>query len=76
MLPHSCSFYAGTILTDILSHYAKTHQFKGTLWKIGLKMVQIIAWLFGFHGDMALYEALLYIMTQIKSTHYGLSIGI
>ena len=40
------------MLAEILSHYAKKNHFKGTLWKTTLKMAQIIACLFGFHGDV------------------------
>ena len=65
------------MLIKILGHYAKTPQFRDTLWKIKLKMAQIIARLFGFHGDMAVLcmKFCLYV-TQIKSTHHALSIGI
>ena len=41
------------MLTEILSQYTKMHNFRGTLWKTELKVNRIIAWLFGFHGDMA-----------------------
>ena len=43
------------MLIEILGHYAKIPQFRGALWKIELKMAHIIAWLFGFHGDMAVF---------------------
>ena len=56
-----------TMLIEILCHYAKTPPFRATLWKMEIKMTRIIAWLFGFHGDMAvLWSFLLYIMKQIK----------
>ena len=41
------------MLIEILGDYAKKPQFSGTLWIIELKRAQIIAWLFGFNGDMA-----------------------
>ena len=41
------------MLIEILSHYGKTPQFMGTLWKMELNMAQIIAWLFGFGGNIA-----------------------
>ena len=43
------------MLIEILCHYAKMHHFKGTLWKIGLKMAQLIALLFDVHGDKAVF---------------------
>ena len=39
-LPQTCSFCAGTMLIEILRHYAKTSQFRGTLWEMELKSVQ------------------------------------
>ena len=47
--------HAGMMLIALLGHCAKTPQFRGTLWIIELKMAQIIAWLFGFHSDMAVF---------------------
>ena len=40
-------------MIEIFGHYAKPPQFRGTLWKMELNMPQIIVWLFGFYGDVA-----------------------
>ena len=53
--PHTCSFCSETMLIKVISQYGKTTQFRGTLWKVDLKMAQIIACVFGFHGDMAVF---------------------
>ena len=50
---YSTCFCAGTLLIETFGHYAKTPQFRDTLWEMELNMAQIIVWLFGFHGDMA-----------------------